>query len=175
MRFLLVLLVVTFLGVAGLVAYAIGERTLDSERLKAERENMGDPVIERPLEIRQDGKRMRVRTSRCRTSGGDYLEDCPDQPYPRNVLRELDPRRPFRVTFSSVSRADLRTWRRVNGAYGRAGRWDATVQCIDSRCATEVEFPKDGERTGPVPRFADTLRIVLYDNPIEGAEVALAP
>ncbi len=71
--------------------------------------------------------------------------------------------------------------RRKVGQFERLGRWDGTVQCIDSACASSLRFRPhrtDHDRQAKrrlLPRQADTLRVVIYGRRVEGAEIALGP
>ncbi len=68
--------------------------------------NHSDRVIKRRFAIRQDGQTTLLRTSTCapHDRGGDARCGAP-LPLQR-ATRYFDPSRPFRLTFSSTSRAE---------------------------------------------------------------------
>jgi hypothetical protein len=128
-----------------------------------------DPVVQRPLEARQHGQARALRTGRCSAPPEREVEDCSKQRYPRQRIVPLDARRPLRLTFSPVARVDVSFWERTRRGWRQRGARDAQRQCTDSACLSALWLPRDAQ----VPAGADTMRVVLYGDTVEGAEIAL--
>jgi hypothetical protein len=161
------LLVVAIVLAGATVAYVIGRSTRSSD---------SEATVERPLTVHQGSVAQKLLTRRCPEGLANEVKLCPRRPYPRQQLPSVDTGRPFRLTFSSTARVDLSLWHRTAEGYRRDDAWDGSLQCIDSACVTAVSFPRDRRRQPrAVPKTADTLRVVVFGDPVEGAEIALAP
>ena len=139
-----------------------------------------DAVAERPLSIAQEGRTTRLRFTTCPYEPDDDLrDDCGPRLYPlQRRTEDFDPSRPFEVRFSSVTRVDAVAGTRADGRFRRLGGWIDEVQCIDSACASSLRFPpgrNEQQRLGRFPERADTLRVIVYSEPLRAFDIALAP
>lgn len=127
-------------------------------------------TVKRGFMAWQGGEARPLRSARCTAPPERELTGCAHQRFPRQRIAPLDPRRPFRLTFSSAARVEVSFWERTSSGPRRRGARDLQRQCTDSACVDELRVPGDGLR---VPRDADTMRVVVFGDAIAGAEIAL--
>jgi hypothetical protein len=165
------IVVLAALGVVAVVVASDRDVVLDT--------NYGDPIVKRPLAVRQGGQSTLLRTGGCLRGDGGRHAECPATLPLQRATHRFDPGKPFRLTFSSVGRAEMIAGRTIGGTFRRLGHWDATVQCIDSACVSSLRFPprpayrRRAAAERRFPRRANTLRVVIYGEHIEGADVAI--